>query len=56
MYLLVIKKQEHTINALKASLHSEYFYFWYFKYILLIIRLYVYLSNILNSGLVMEYF
>ena len=30
-----------------AILHNEYFYFWYIKYILLIILLYFNLSNTL---------
>ncbi len=35
-------------------IHNEYFYFWYFKYILMLI----YLSKILNAGLLLvtEYF
>ncbi len=39
-----------------AILHNEYFYFWYFKCILMLILLYFYLSKILNAGLVTEYF
>ncbi len=39
-------------------LHNEYFYFLYFKYILMLILLYFCLSKILNAGLLLiaEYF
>ncbi len=39
-------------------LRNEYFYFWYFKYILMPVLTYFYLSKILNAGLLLvtEYF
>ena len=36
-----------------ANLQNEHFYFWYFNYILMLILLYFYLSNILNAGLLL---
>lgn len=35
----------------QGQLPNEYFNFWYFKYILLLIFLYVYLSKILDARL-----
>ena len=36
-------------------LQNEYFGFWYFKYILMLILFYFYLSNLLNAGLFLHY-
>ena len=35
-----------------TNLHNEYFCFWFFEYILMPILLYIYLSNVLITGLI----
>ncbi len=44
-----MKFYDNIILWKRAILYNDYFYFRYFKYILLIILLYFHLSNILNS-------
>ncbi len=38
-----------------AILHNKYIYFWYFKYILMLIFEYFYLSKNFNAGLLLVF-
>ncbi len=51
MYILCINTQNSVIYIILkwAILHNEH-YFWLFQYILMLILLYLYLSNILSAG------